>query len=177
MLHIRNQVVRCAAIFAVLSGTFISCGFAIRYFYGLHGAATLWPYKSLLEQYIVIFRTALICTIASSWSIWFGARRAGNPRSFALWAAPGIFITLILYGVAGCGAVLGGDSKIAEWNLLTHVIFPSNFFSEYNFLTFIFEVAPTTAIAEVLLLYLFSRSILRTNGIAGPLASQHVASA
>ncbi len=172
MPHIRDQVVRGAAIFAVLFGTCITCGLAFHYFYGLHGAATLWPYKSLLDQYIVIFRTALICTIASSWAIWFGARRGSNPRTFALWAALGILITLVLYGIAGCGGVLGGDSNIAEWNLVKNLIFPSSFFSEYNFLTFIFEIAPTTAIVEVLLLYFFSRSILRTKGTEGPLASQ-----
>jgi hypothetical protein len=161
-MRLHNQIARCACIVAVLLGTCIVCALAIHYFYDLHGAATLWPYQSLFEQDVAILRTAVIGTIASSWAIWFGARRGRNPRSFALWAALGVLVTLILYGWAGCGGVLGGDSKIAGWNKVVEFLFPSTFFAEYNFLTFIFEIAPATALAAVLLLYLFSNRIFPT---------------
>jgi hypothetical protein len=156
------QIARCVSILAVLLATCVGCALAIHYFYGLHGAATLWPYKSLFEQDVAIARTAAIGTVASSWAIWFGARRGRNTRSFALWAGLGILVTLVLYGWAGCGGVLGGDSRIVAWNEVTEFVFPSTFFAEFNFLTFIFEIAPVTALAEVLLLYLFSKRIFPT---------------
>ena len=69
-------------------------------------------------------------------------------------------MTLVLYGIAGCGGVLGGDWKNAYWNGASNFIFPSTFFSEFNFLTFIFEIAPTTAVAQFVLLHIFSRKII-----------------
>jgi hypothetical protein len=161
-MHFREQIVRCASIVAVLLGTCLGCALAIHYFYGLNGADPLWPFKSFFEQDVAILRTAVIGTIASSWAIWFGARRGRNPRSFALWAGLGVLFTSILYGWAGCGGVLGGDSKIVVWNEVTEFIFPSTFFAEYNFLTFIFEIAPTTALAATLLLFAFSKRIFPT---------------
>jgi hypothetical protein len=159
LTHFRDRIVRCVSILGVLSGTCLACALAIHYFYGLHGAATLWPYESVVGQDVAILRTAAIGTLASSWAIWFGARMARNFRISALWAALGTLITLVVYGILGCGGVLGGDSKIAIWNAVTDFIFPTTFFAEYNFLTFTFEVAPTTAIAEAILLFFFSGGI------------------
>jgi hypothetical protein len=133
---------------------------------------TLWPYKSLLEQRIAILRIALIGALASSWAIWFGARLGRNPRTFALWAALGTLITLVLYGIAGCGGVLGGNYENAYWNGASDFIFPSTFFAEFNFLTFIFEIAPTTAVAEFILLYFFSGRIIPAGSERGSKACQ-----
>lgn len=160
MALITGQLVRWGAILTVLFGTSIACALAIHHFYGLHGVDTLWPYKNLLQQYLAILRTALIAVSASSWAIWFGARRGRSPRTFALCAALGTLITLVLYGVAGCAGVLGGNYHNAFWNWASDFIFPSTFFAEFNFLTFIFEIAPTTAVAELILLYFFSRKII-----------------
>lgn len=164
MAHVRGQVARWGAILSVLVGTCIVCALAIRYFYSFHGADTLWPYTSLLEQDIAIFRTALIGALASSWAIWFGSTPGRSPRTFALLAALGTLVTLVLYGIAGCGGVLGGNSENAFWNKASDFIFPSTFFAEFNFLTFIFEVAPTTAVAEFILLHFFSKRIIRVAG-------------
>lgn len=54
-------------IVMVWVGMLMCCTLAITYFYGLHGTATLYPYKSQFEQYVAIARTALIATLASSW--------------------------------------------------------------------------------------------------------------
>lgn len=167
MAHIHTQIVRWGATLTVLFGTCIASALAIHYFYGLHGADTLWTYKNLPEQDIAIFRTGLTGALASSWAIWFGARRSRNPRTFALWAALGTLITLVLYGIAGCGGVLGGNYKNGYLNEVSEFIFPSTFFSEFNFLTFIFEIAPTTAAAEFILLYFFSRKIVRAQSESG----------
>jgi hypothetical protein len=121
------------------------------YFYDLHGAATLYPYKSQFEQDIVIIRTALIATVASSWAIWFGVRRGHSRGIVMLRTGLATLLTLALYGVAGCGGVLGGGWTIGGWHSSTDFIFPSTFFSEFNFLTFIFEIAPTVAVTEALL--------------------------
>ncbi len=57
----------------------------------------------------------------------------------------GIQISLTLFAIAG-------------WQITTSLdlIFPSTFFAEYNWLTFILEVAPATAVAAAVLLYLCS---------------------
>ena len=159
LTQFRDQIVQRASILAVLFGTCMGCALSIHYFYGLRGAATLWPYKSLVEQDAVILRTAALGTLASSWAIWFGASIARNPRMSVLWTALGTLITLVVYGILGCGGVLGGDSKIAGWNAVVDFTFPSTFFAEYNFLIFIFEIAPITALAETILLLLFSKGI------------------
>ena len=51
-------------IVMVWVGMLMCCTLAITYFYGLHGTATLYPYKSQFEQYVAIARTALIATLA-----------------------------------------------------------------------------------------------------------------
>ena len=146
-----GQLQRAIFVAVILAGTCVCCSGAIFYFYGLHGAATLYPYKSQFEQDIVVFRTALIATVASSWAIWFGKWRGHGPGIVMLRNGLATLLTLVLYGVAGCGGVLGGVHGS------TFFIFPSTFFSEFNFLTFIFEVAPTVAVAEALLAGLCSK--------------------
>jgi hypothetical protein len=159
---------RAARIFGIalpLIGSCISCAMAIVHFYGLHGA-TLWPYKRQYEQNVVIFRTALIATLLSSWTVWFGARKKHRFATVMLRAGLASQVTLTLYGIAGCGGVLGGDYHAAFWRRSSDFIFPSTFFAEYNFLTFIFQVAPVMAIVEGFILFL---SLRCTDLIAPPL--------
>jgi hypothetical protein len=148
-----SQSSRIVGTALALTGTCLCCAVAIVHFYGLHGAATLWPYKSQFEQNLVIIRTALIATLVSSWAVWFGARRKHNFVPVMLRTGLATLVTLALYGFAGCGGVLGGDYHNAIGGLLSDLIFPSTFFAEFNFLTFIFQVAPVVAIAEGILLY------------------------
>ena len=148
---------RCVAALIACIGAFAACVGAMFHFYGLHGEATLYPYKTQNEQTIVILRTALIATIASSWAIWIGVQRRGRPEIAALWVGVGTEISLTLYGVAGCGGVLGEGIALGRRHLSTNFFFPSLFFSEFNFLTFIFQVAPVTAAAAGLIVYLFVR--------------------
>lgn len=172
MTDIRRQPVQWVSVLTVVFGTTIVSAIAIHYFYGLHGTATLWPYENLQEQEVAILRTALIGALASSWAIWFGARWARSRRTFALCGALGALITLILYGIAGCGGVLGGDYTNAYLNRASGFIFPSTFFSEFNFLTFIFEIAPTTAAAEFFLCYFFARKVISNGAKRVSLAGQ-----
>ena len=152
-----GRIPRVIGVVLILIATCLCCAAAMVHFYGLHGTATLYPYKNQLEQDVVILRTALIAILASSWAIWFGARRRHSFGMVLLRTGLATQSTLTLYGVAGCGGVFGGDFNIAGWRGSTDFIFPATFFSEYNWLTFILQVAPIVAIAEGLMLYLALR--------------------
>jgi hypothetical protein len=128
-------------------GTCLCCALAIVYFYGLLGTATVDPFKDHLDQVITASRTALIATLASSWAIWFGARPRHSLWMAALRTGFATQISLTLY------ALLGWRSPS-----FLNVIFPATFFAEYNWLTFILQVAPVTAIASGILSYLTLRS-------------------
>jgi hypothetical protein len=140
----------------VTAGSFAICLVAIHEFYGLHGEATLYPYTSPSEQWRVIARVALLATTGIFWSIFLGTQGRYAPRTAAMWTGVGALATLTLYGVLGCGGVLGNDLTVGSWHGSTEFFFPSLVFSEFNFLTFIFEVAPTTA-GTASLLVLVSR--------------------
>jgi hypothetical protein len=144
----------------------VGCSLAIVYFYGVFGAGRMYPFKSHFEQVAAVLRTSLTATILSSWAIWFGARRGNRSAIVALWTGLATQISLTLYGIAGCGGVLGGDFTIGGWRGSTDLVFPSTFFSEYNWLTFIFEVAPVTSLTASLSLYALLR-IAHTQRIAG----------
>lgn len=132
---------------------FVVCTASIFYFYGLHGRATLYPYQTQAQQTLVIMRIALFVTLLSFWPLWFSLRRERRPRTAALWSGFGALFVLALYGLAGCGGLLGGSIGVAGWHTSTRFFFPSLFFSEFNFLTFIFEVAPATAAFAGLTVY------------------------
>ncbi len=137
---LRNLVVAiaCTSVFAI-------CTVSVFYFYGLHGPATLYPYTAQSQQTIVILRIALIATILSFLPFWFSIRRKHRPSTSALWSGFGVLIVLVLYGLSGCRGILGRSIEVAGWHVSTSFFFPSLFFSEFNFLTFICEVAPVTA--------------------------------
>ncbi|MGB6932667.1 MAG: hypothetical protein WBD91_07805 [Acidobacteriaceae bacterium] len=96
-------------------------------------------------------------------AIWFGVRKERRAAIIALRTGLASLFTLTIYGIAGCGGVLGGNLNIGGWHLSTDVVFPSTFFSEYNWLTFIFEVGPATSLFSALLLYTLVRLQLYGN--------------
>lgn len=134
-------------------GVFTVATASIYYFYGLNGRATLYPYKTLSQQAVVILRVALVAGIISLWPVWLSVRRKRKAGTEALTSALGVLIVLALYGLAGCGGVLGGSIRIAGWQISTRFFFPSHFFYEFNFLTFICEVAPVTATFAGVIVY------------------------
>jgi hypothetical protein len=135
----------------------IGCSLAVIHFYGVFRAGRMYPFRSHLEQGAAVLRTSLVATLLSSWAIWFGARRRNGLAIVALRTGLAAQLTLALYGIAGCGGVLGGDFTIGGWRGSTDLIFPATFFSEYNWLTFIFEVAPVTSVTMSLSLYALLR--------------------
>jgi len=113
---------------------------AIIYFYGLLRGADIYPLGGNREQGIAAARTAFSATVVSSWAIWI-ATKQGLRLTTALWRLGlGIQISLTLLAIAGWQSA----SRLG-------LIFPSTFFAEYNWLTFILEVAPATSVAAALL--------------------------
>ena len=149
-------------------GTFVICALAIMYFFDLHWAEPLDSFRSIHEQVFAILRTDLIATLLSSWAIWLGAKGTHKLGMILIRTGLATQLSLTLYGMAGCGGVFGGDSRLA------HLIFPSTFFSEFNFLTVIFEVAPVTSIAASLLLYGSLRIFRADDASVDPAAEQKV---
>jgi hypothetical protein len=104
------------------------------------------PSETHFEQGIAVLRTVLAATLTSSWAIWLGA---GQKRGLAMTLLRTGFPTQLALTL---NAIAGWRSP-ASLNL----IFPSTFFSEYNWLTFILEVAPITTVRASLLLFLSFR--------------------
>jgi hypothetical protein len=121
------------------------------YFYGLVDAAPRFPFKTGHQQIVALSVTSLMGTLVSSWALVFGSKgqRIG---SIILRTGLGIQISLTLYAVAG-------------WRLPSTYITPSVFFSEFNWMTFIFEVAPATSIAACVLLLVARGSFLDRHGL------------
>lgn len=130
-------------------GTCLCCALAIVFYFGLLGAGTVDPFRSHFEQGIAALRTAFIATSVSLWAIFFGSK--GKHRFAVVMLRTGLAMqfSLTLY------ALLGWRSPSS-----LNLIFPSTFFAEYNWLTFIFEVAPTTATAAGLLSALCLRRVI-----------------
>jgi len=131
------------------------CALAIIYFYSLLTAGVLYPFKSHFEQVVSGLRTAVFATLAASWAIWLGMR---GKRSLS--------ITMLKAGVATQAsftvfAVIGLRVAIASLRSPLDLVFPSTFFDEYNWLTFILEVAPVTSATAGVLLYLSSGKLLK----------------
>jgi len=135
---------------AVWLGTWVCCGLAIVYFYNLWGSIH-YPFASRSQQIIIAFRTALIATIISSGISWLVT--GSNPRLGIrmLRAALTTQATLTVFAVSGLRfAIATRQLPIVDWG------FPATFFAEYNWLTFILEVAPATSVGVSFLLYLCS---------------------
>ena len=118
----------------------LCCASAMMYFYGMVDAATVFdPFKSRSEQGAAVVETAVVATLCSSWAIWFGLSRKRSRITMALWAAIGTEVSLAIFSVVGLQSGLG------DWSSSLDPIFRSTFFAEYNWLTFILEVAPVTS--------------------------------
>lgn len=122
---------------------------AIAYFYDLTHSLK-YPFESVSPQTITAFRTALIATLVSSWVAWLYVRRERQARTAALRTALASQAMLTLFVLIGFQL---DPHRICrrDW------VFPSTFFAEYNWLTFIFEIAPATSVAALFLMYLFLR--------------------
>jgi hypothetical protein len=153
---------------SVWVGSCVCCAISIPHIYGLHGAATLYPYGSVGEQSIDIWRASAIATFFSSCLVGFVLQRRLNEAKTALLACAGTFLVLALYGFAGCQGVLGESLTVGHLRVSTELLFPALIFSEFNFLTFIFEVAPITAFVAAVLAYLSLKCIRRATGRVAP---------
>jgi len=134
----------------VWTGTYVCCALAIIYFYDMFGAAPDYLLGTYSRQIVVVLRTALVATLLSSWAIWFGTNQKHSVVVSMLQTGFATLITLALYGTVGFGGFLGGRL----WRLSGDLIYAKALFTETNFLTFIFEIAPATSLAASLLLYL-----------------------
>lgn len=141
-----NKLFRVALVLPWVGAT-ICCAFAMIAFYGLLGNRILFPFKTHADQIIAVSQTALAATVISSWAMWFGARGKPDLKTVLLRTGVGTQLSLTLFAVTGLLATLLDRHSPLD------LVFHSTFFAEYNWLTFIFEVAPLTSIAACLLLY------------------------
>ena len=151
---------RYIVVAATWIGTCLVCAMAMIYFYSLFGAGIIYPFRNHFEQAIAVFRTALTATIVSSWAICFGTRGKGGLGLILLKTGPATQASLTLY------AIVGLQVAIADWRSPLDLIFPATFFADYNWLTFILEVAPVTSLTTSLLLYLYLRLDRRGYGVS-----------
>ena len=145
-------VVVCASVFF-----FCIAATLCFYGYGLNETVDIYPYQSKTQLFAVIFRIASIAALISLLPLRVAVRKSQSPRTAAQWSGVGTLVPLVLYGFAGCGGVLGNEVRIGNWHASTNFLFPSLYFSEFNFLTFIFEVAPVTALLVGVVVYLLLR--------------------
>jgi hypothetical protein len=145
----RRVGLTCALL--VWLGSWLCCGLAIVYFYNLSGS-TYYPFESRSQQIITAFRTALIATIISSGISWLVTASKPRLRMSMLRVALTTQAILTLFALSGHRlAISTRQLPILDWG------FPSIFFAEYNWMTFILEVAPATSIAVLLWLHLCSK--------------------
>jgi hypothetical protein len=143
-----NVAIARTGVFAI--GTFLFCAIAVVYFYGLQNGRTLDPFRNYSEELTAVLRTAPASSVLSSWGVWVALRGKRNFWSVLLRMGFATQLSLTLYAILGWQPV---SDRLGPIN----IFFPSTFFAEYNWLTFIFEVAPLTSIASSLLLYEFLR--------------------
>jgi hypothetical protein len=131
---------------------FATCAFcvaAIVCVYGLARPETLlYPFRTRAQQTSAACFTAAAATLCSAWAIWFGLSQQRNALSKALYVAFGTGISYAAFSAIGLQICL------ADWRSPLNLIFPSTFFAEYNWLAFIFEVAPATSCFVGLLVFL-----------------------
>jgi len=148
----RKQYKEAIVALAVWLASCAFCASTMMYFYGLsHSETVLYPFNSRSEQTTAVWQTAGEAMLCSSWTIWLSLNRKRNPISTAIGAAIGTGLSLSVFAVVGLQSCLSG------WHPFFHVIFRSTFFAEYNWLTFILEVAPATSCFVGLLLFWFTR--------------------
>ena len=136
------------SLLPVWLGTWLCCGLAILYFYSLLNGIE-YPFESRFQQAVVALRIALIATIISSGAASLIIRRNVRVRT-AMWlTAFANQAMLTVFAVIGLQlATSQTETAVLNW------AFPSTFFAEYNWLTFILEVAPATSVSAFALVYL-----------------------
>jgi hypothetical protein len=154
---------RYFAIAITVIGTFAVFALALIYFFDLHWTNPGYPITSRFEQGFDVVRTALIATLLSSWAIWLGTKVRNEFGMVMLCTGLGTLVSLIIYAILGCRGISG------TW-IFYDLIFPSEFFAEFNFFTVMLEVAPVTSIAASLLLYCSLRFFLPADGERGNFA-------
>lgn len=151
MTGVKSFASRCVH-FAIISGvTFASCVLAIGSFYRTW-TRILYPFNTLGEETLSVVITASIATLASSWAVWLGVKLRGNLTKRLILSGLATQLSLTAYAIIGLRIAVASNSTFLNF------FFPSIFFAEYNWLTFIFEIAPITSIAQMLLLYFLLRS-------------------
>jgi hypothetical protein len=145
----RERHFRVAAFIGVWIGSCLCCALAIVFFYGVgHAGTYIYPFKDRSEQVVAALQTAIAAMLISSWAIWFGISRKRSRGMAVLQAALATEASLTIYALAGL------QLAIRDWRSPLDLIFPSTFFAEYNWLTFILEVAPVTSCAVTIFLFL-----------------------
>jgi hypothetical protein len=137
--------------------TFLCCALAMAYFYGLLSGGLFDPFKNYTEEGLAVLRTAFPATLLSSLAIWIGIKGNHGLRGIFLRTGIATQISLTLYAIAGW-------QPISDHLGAVNLIFPGTFFAEYNWLTFILEVAPVTSLSASLLLCLYFWRKLRNEG-------------
>lgn len=148
MPYKRNRHFTAMIVAGIWTVSCVCCASAIIYFYGLdHAATVIYPFRSHTEQGAAVVETAVVAMLCSSWAIWFGLNQKRSPRRMALRGAVGTEVSLAVFSVVGLQVAL------ANWRSPLDLIFRSTFFAEYNWLTFVLEVAPVTSCVVGLLLF------------------------
>jgi hypothetical protein len=139
---------------SVWVGSCIFCAVLVPHIYGLHGTDTLNSYSSLSEQREAFWGASAIATFFSSFFVGLVVQRRFKKKDTVILAWVVAFFGLTIYGLLGCEGILGGGFAVGHLHVSTNLLFPSFMFAEFNFFTFILELAPLTAFVAAILTYL-----------------------
>ncbi|MGO9775354.1 MAG: hypothetical protein ACLPM3_02065 [Terracidiphilus sp.] len=142
------------SLVSVWVGSCVFCAISIPHLYGIHVADILYSYGSVGAVNLAIWRACAIATFFSTCLVGLALQRRLSAAKTGLLAWAATFLGLALYGFAGCGGVLGEGLTVGHLHISMDPLFPSLIFAEFNFLTFMFEVAPLTAIVAAVIAYL-----------------------
>ena len=148
MLYEDDRYPTVMAVGGIWMMSCVCCALAIVYFYGLaHPVTVLYPFTNRRDQGTAIVGTAVVATLCSSWAVWWGLHRRRSRKSTAFQAAIWTEVSLSAFSLVGRQIALTG------WRSPLDLIFSTTLFSEYNWLTFVLEVAPVTSCVVGLLLF------------------------
>ena len=119
---------------------YLFCVVSIVCFYSLLSSSLRYPFLTYSDEALAVCVTAAIAILVILPSLLFSGHMRLSFMSTVLRIGICDQLLLTLYAVAG-------------WPAPTTPVNPSTFFSEYNWLTFIFGVAPMTALAAGALSY------------------------
>ena len=128
---------------------------AFTYFYDLTLDPPRYPYRDVHSEAIGVCIVALFGILCSGWT-WFLASRTSRKLTFArALLLCGLGTLVSLYGFTFIGIQLAQTTRAFDI-----------FFAEYNFLTFLFEVAPCVSILAAGLAFLFLQNKTRLQTFA-----------